>query len=317
MACIPKAGVRKINAHAGVAEPGNAYAWKRGFSRARKHMVLTGRVGSNTKEGSALLSWLSSPRLVRKTHLSASMASIKRSREGHEAARVILVQLVGFPIPGALCSLQLRRETKVQKLTKGKTPPKKHDGPKPGAPSAAMGPKKAAIGVTGREIRGIVRVAGKDMKGELLLSRSLPMVRGVGARLGKVLSNIAFKQLGVPENVAVGELSEDQIQKLENILSNPVQNGVPVHMVNHRKDVETGLDKHFISTDLIFNVRQDIDRDRNMVTWRGYRHQYGQKVRGQHTRSTGRSGMTVGVMRKSLLAKQGSATAGEKKEDKK
>ena len=39
---------------------------------------------------------------------------------------------------------------------------------------------------------------------------------------------------------------------------------------------------------------------------RGFRHQYGQKVRGQKTRSTGRTGSTVGVVKKSLQpAKKG------------
>jgi hypothetical protein len=39
----------------------------------------------------------------------------------------------------------------------------------------------------------------------------------------------------------------------------------------------------------------------------GWRHSIGQKVRGQHNRTTGRSGMTVGVMKKALKAAKSAA----------
>jgi small subunit ribosomal protein S13 len=58
-------------------------------------------------------------------------------------------------------------------------------------------------------------------------------------------------------------------------------------------------------------VRQDIDHEKESNTWKGYRHAYGQKVRGQRTRSTGRTGMTVGVLRKAVLAKAGAAAAAQ------
>ena len=66
---------------------------------------------------------------------------------------------------------------------------------------------------------------------------------------------------------------------------------------------------HYISSDLVYVVRQDIDHEKDAYTWRGYRHTYGQKVRGQRTRTTGRTGMTVGVLRKAVLAKAGEAAA--------
>jgi small subunit ribosomal protein S13 len=39
---------------------------------------------------------------------------------------------------------------------------------------------------------------------------------------------------------------------------------------------------------------------KEMNSWRGYRHAYGLKVRGQRTRSTGRKGKAVGVKVKKL-----------------
>jgi len=162
---------------------------------------------------------------------------------------------------------------------------------------------------TGAEIRGIVRIAGKDLAGETPLSRALTRVKGVGERLGPVYSEVVSRELKVPRDVYVGELSEEQIDRVEGILSNPQKYGVPRWMMNRQKDLETGTDRHLIGTDLSFAIRQDIDREKNMNTWIGYRHNYGQKVRGQHTRTTGRAGMTVGVLRKAILAKQGAAQA--------
>ena len=62
--------------------------------------------------------------------------------------------------------------------------------------------------------------------------------------------------------------------------------------------------------DLIFENTQDIEREKKAYTWKGFRHSYGQKVRGQKTRNTGRTGMAVGVLRKAIVAAQGGAPAG-------
>jgi small subunit ribosomal protein S13 len=192
----------------------------------------------------------------------------------------------------------------------GKKKPRKDAGGP--APSA-----KKVVSKTGREIRGIVRVAGRDLKGEYPLRRALVRVRGVGERYAAVIAEVAARELKVPLDIYVGELTEEHITKLENILSNPSKYEVPSWITNRQKDIEAGVDKHMIGTDLGFAIKQDVEREKKMNTWIGYRHNYGQKVRGQRTRTTGRKGITVGVLRKAVLAKQGpAAAAGEKKEKK-
>jgi len=183
-------------------------------------------------------------------------------------------------------------------------------------PSATV---KKVVSKTGREIRGIVRIAGRDLDGTLPMRRALTRIKGVGDRLAGVATDIIARELNLPRDIYIGELSEEEINKVEGILTDPGKYGVPSWMLNRRKDIETGLDKHLIGTDLTFTVKQDIEREENLNTWIGYRHRYGQKVRGQHTRTTGRKGMTVGVMRKAMLAKQGAAAApaAAKKEEKK
>ena len=187
--------------------------------------------------------------------------------------------------------------------------PQKESRPhgKPPMPSS----NKPIVSASGKEVRGIVRLAGKDLRGSLPLRRAIVSVRGIGINLGEVISVIACQQLGVSEESMVGELSEQEVEKLEHILYHPQEYGVPIRMLNRQKDLFNGGDAHYISSDLVYLVKQDIDHEKDSNTWKGYRHAYGQKVRGQHTRSTGRTGMTVGVLRKAVLAKAGAAAAAQ------
>lgn len=168
-------------------------------------------------------------------------------------------------------------------------------------------PQQVIRGADGKEIRGIVRLAGKDIKGQSTIANSVMRVKGIGVNLGKVISSIATKELGVQHSTMIGELDEKQMSRLEYVLSHPSEFGVPKFMLNRRNDMETGEDMHMIGTDLIYRVQQDVGLQKDIYTWRGYRHAYGQKVRGQRTRTTGRTGMTVGVLRKSVMAKAGGA----------
>ncbi|TRO42808.1 30S ribosomal protein S13, partial [Candidatus Bathyarchaeota archaeon] len=47
-------------------------------------------------------------------------------------------------------------------------------------------------------------------------------------------------------------------------------------------------------------------------SWRGYRHAYSLKVRGQHTKTTGRAGKALGVKKKTMGARPGAAPGGGK-----
>ncbi len=161
--------------------------------------------------------------------------------------------------------------------------------------------------VNGKELRGIVRMAGRDLRGHWTVMRSIQSIKGIGINLGHVISRVALSNLSITPKTLIGELDEEQTQKLEQILAHPEKYGVPDYMLNRQREPSTNITHHLIGTDLAYAVKNDIDREKDIYTWRGYRHAYGQKVRGQHTRSTGRTGMTVGVMRKAIMAKAGAA----------
>ncbi|NLE05551.1 MAG: 30S ribosomal protein S13, partial [Crenarchaeota archaeon] len=46
-------------------------------------------------------------------------------------------------------------------------------------------------------------------------------------------------------------------------------------------------------------------------SWRGYRHAYGLKVRGQRTKTTGRAGKSLGVKKKAMPQQSNSSAGGK------
>ena len=52
---------------------------------------------------------------------------------------------------------------------------------------------------------------------------------------------------------------------------------------------------HLIGSELILKVKADIELMKKIKCWKGIRHSLGLKVKGQRTRTTGRTGVTVGV----------------------
>jgi len=146
------------------------------------------------------------------------------------------------------------------------------------------------------DYRHIVRIAGRDIDGQENLLQGLTRVSGVGLRLSKaVLTKVGFDPHG-----RLGYLTDTQISKIEKILKDPVAAGMPTWYVNRPRDRMSGRMLHLTGPDLEFAHRSDIDRLKRIRSWRGVRHSQGLKVRGQHTRTTGRGGVAVGVSRKKI-----------------
>ena len=137
----------------------------------------------------------------------------------------------------------------------------------------------------------------------------LTQIRGVGYMFANTILNL----LKINPNQRIGYLSPEQVKSIESIIKNPSASNFPSWFLNRRKDVETGEDKHLITSDIAFTVRNDIEREKTSGSWRGIRHMFGLKVRGQRTRCTGRKGGAVGVAKggKIMPAREGEAVEGE------
>jgi len=158
------------------------------------------------------------------------------------------------------------------------------------------------------ELRAIVRIAGADCLGEQKLSFGLCKIRGVSFGF----ANALVKASGLSPETKVGELSDDDVRKIEGVLRDPQGHGIPAWLVNRRSDPVTGLNAQLVGSDIDMAVRSDLERMRRTGSWKGIRHSLGLKVRGQRTRTTGRTGKTIGVTKKSLAEKMRAAEQGKK-----
>lgn len=160
-----------------------------------------------------------------------------------------------------------------------------------------------------RQETSIVRLAGRDINGSKSIPHALMEIKGIGHTLANAMALSISRVHGISSDTEIGTLSEEQMEKVESVIKDPVNVKIPSYLLNRRKGTETGADMHLVGTDLIVRVKQDIDNDIRNNTWRGFRHRYGQKVRGQRTRSTGRTGATVGVTKKAVVEATKAAAA--------
>jgi len=158
------------------------------------------------------------------------------------------------------------------------------------------------------EYQHMIRILGNDIPGDKKMLVGLSQIKGVGY----MFANTILSVLKINSNQRIGHLSTEHIKSIENIIKNPSASKFPSWFLNRRKDVETGEDKHLLTSDIAFTVRNDIEREKTSNSWRGIRHMFGLKVRGQRTRCTGRKGGAVGVAKggKVMPTREGAAEAG-------
>jgi small subunit ribosomal protein S13 len=160
--------------------------------------------------------------------------------------------------------------------------------------------------LSSQEYRHIVRIAGKDVPGAKKMIIGVSQVRGIGYNFAKAILDV----LKIDQNSNIGFLTESQVEEIEKVMRNPSSINVPSWFLNRRKDIDSGENLHLITSDIEFNVRNDIEREKNTNSWRGFRHTYGLKVRGQRTRTTGRKGGAVGVRKGGKVLPPGAVPEG-------
>lgn len=143
------------------------------------------------------------------------------------------------------------------------------------------------------EIRYFVRVGTTDLDGTKSVKVALTGIKGVGRHTALVICRMAK----VDEYASLGRLEEEAVNRLRTAVEE-YAGKIPTWMANRPRDVYTGETKHLLGGDVALTKEEDINLMRKIRCYRGIRHETGQKVRGQRTKSTGRTGTTVGVKRK-------------------
>lgn len=162
----------------------------------------------------------------------------------------------------------------------------------------------------------IVRVANVDLQGNRPTRFALTQIKGIGINLADIVCVCA----NVDKTEKVGNLNEEQVKRLNQVVENLAAHGLPSWLFNRRKDYDTGEDMHLLTGNISFYRENDIKRMKKIKSYKGVRHGRGLPVRGQRTKSHFREnkGKVVGVAKKKVApaAAEGKKEGG-KKESKK
>jgi small subunit ribosomal protein S13 len=140
------------------------------------------------------------------------------------------------------------------------------------------------------DIQYFVRIGQNDLDGTKSVERSLTELNGIGHRAVRIITEKA----GVDRRETFGALDDEKIDEVVDLVEG-FADEVPEWLTNHRNDFFNGETTHKTGNDLDLTRRQDINRMKMIDSYKGVRHKRGQKVRGQRTKSTGRTEGTIGV----------------------
>ncbi|WP_342677319.1 30S ribosomal protein S13 [Methanofollis sp. UBA420] len=143
------------------------------------------------------------------------------------------------------------------------------------------------------EIKYFVRIRDTDLDGTKMALIALTGIKGVGRHAATYIVNKAQ----VDSHALLGKMSDEDVERLRTAVDE-FSESVPSWMLNRPIDVLSGKPRHLLASEVDLTLEEDINTMRKIRSYSGIRHETGQKVRGQRTKSTGRTGTTVGVKRK-------------------
>ena len=156
------------------------------------------------------------------------------------------------------------------------------------------------------ELRYFVRIGQTDLDGTKSVERSLTDMNGIGKRAARIIADKA----GVDRQALFGALDDDEIEAVVEKVEGYADE-VPEWLTNHQNDFYSGETTHEIGNDLQMQRRADVNRMQMIDSYKGVRHKRGQKVRGQRTKSTGRTEGTIGVNVEAIKEEQAEEAAAE------
>lgn len=140
----------------------------------------------------------------------------------------------------------------------------------------------------------ILRILNTNVEGTQKVVYALTAIKGVGRRF----ATLVCRKAGVDLTKRAGEIDADSLERIVTVMQNPLEHGIPKWFLNRRKDHVDGTYTQLLANGLDNKLREDLERMKKIRCHRGLRHSWGLRVRGQHTKTTGRRGRTMGVSKK-------------------
>nr|KAG5710558.1 hypothetical protein BaRGS_013204 [Batillaria attramentaria] len=117
----------------------------------------------------------------------------------------------------------------------------------------------------------ILRVMNTNIDGRRKIMFAITAIKGVGRRF----SNVVCKKANVDITKRAGELSEEEVERIVTVMSNPRQYKIPDWFLNRQKDVKDGRYSQVLSNALDNKLREDLERLKKIRAHRGLRHYWG------------------------------------------
>ncbi|XP_006884591.1 PREDICTED: 40S ribosomal protein S18-like [Elephantulus edwardii] len=140
----------------------------------------------------------------------------------------------------------------------------------------------------------ILQVFNTNIDGWHELVFAITAIKGVGRRYAYAV----LRKGDIDLTKRAGELSEEEVECVITIMQNPCQYKIPDWFLNRQKDVKDGKYSQVLAHGLDKQLREVLERLKKIRAHRGLRHFWGLRIQGQHTKTTGRQGLTVGVSKK-------------------
>ena len=137
----------------------------------------------------------------------------------------------------------------------------------------------------------ILRILNTNVDGKQKIQFSLTAIKGCGRRY----AGLVCRKAEVDMSKRAGEMDAADMERIVAIMQNPREYKIPDWFLNRQKDCKDGKYSQLLSNALDNKYREDMERLKKIRSHRGIRHSLYLKVRGQHTKTTGRGGRTMGV----------------------
>eukprot|EP00999_Lentomonas_sp_LEN2_P000927 NODE_1926_length_694_cov_114.791887_g1876_i0.p1 GENE.NODE_1926_length_694_cov_114.791887_g1876_i0~~NODE_1926_length_694_cov_114.791887_g1876_i0.p1 ORF type:complete len:156 (+),score=43.32 NODE_1926_length_694_cov_114.791887_g1876_i0:78-545(+) len=151
-----------------------------------------------------------------------------------------------------------------------------------------------ALSMQPENFEHMLRIQNTNIDGKRPIGYAMTSIKGCGRRF----SNLMCKKAGIDPTRRAGTLSEEEQKQLVSVMTDPTSYKIPEFFLNRKKDPKDGKTLQCISNTWDAKIRDDLEKMKKCKLHRGLRHYWGLRVRGQHTKTTGRRGRTVGVSKK-------------------
>src|SRR3989338_10096267 len=97
-----------------------------------------------------------------------------------------------------------------------------------------------------QELKYFVRIANTDLDGNKSVQMALTKIKGISI----MFSSAVLTASHIQKTMKTGYLSDSQVEKIDDVLKDPLKFHIPSWMLNRQKDPEDSANKHLLGSNL-------------------------------------------------------------------